>query len=40
MNPWGVIIIAVGIVMVYLGIKGNPHHVASSLKQAYTKVPA
>jgi hypothetical protein len=40
MNPWGIIIIAVGIIMVYIGIKGNPHSVVSGLKSAYGQVPA
>lgn len=40
MNPWGIIIIAVGIVLIYIGIKGNPHSVISGLKSAYSQVPS
>lgn len=39
MNPWGIIVIACGIVMIYIGVKGNPHAVVSGLKSAYSQVP-
>jgi len=39
MNPWGIIIIGVGIILIYIGVKGNPHSVAKGLSSAYSKVP-
>jgi hypothetical protein len=31
MNPWAFIAIAVGILVVIIGVKGTQHHVASAL---------
>jgi hypothetical protein len=40
MNPWGIIIIALGIILIYLGVKGDPHSVVKGLQSAYSQVPA
>ncbi len=38
MNPWGIVIIGVGILMIYIGIKGSPSKVAQSIANAYGNV--
>lgn len=34
MNPWGAFIIALGILLIYLGVKGNLHSASTGLSQA------
>lgn len=31
MNPWAFIAIAIGVIVIIIGIKGTQHHVASAL---------
>lgn len=38
MNPWGIIIIGVGILLIYIGVKGSPSKVAQSIGSAYGNV--
>ena len=31
MNPWGIILIALAVVIIIIGVKGSQHNVASAL---------